>query len=752
METATSLPNLTVKKETRAASGAEDTTPPASSSSRPKTQGGLSSKVREVVDVFRENAILRTEISELQHEKMASSTRPGAEVPALELLSKEDLLAQNVELKRRLAAAFPKQDFEKDLLPLDEHGYEALLSKVHTRLGQVVNAVRLQSEASRRHDYTKVGEKGRDSVDAIFRITANLEKEMVAEQQLFKTMRLLRESREECSRLKVELKRTQSELHNTQNQVKMTEEIKKNLGVQLTDKTSQVVRLLNSNTKTINEYNRLKVSIESLQGVHDGSDQVKKMLLVQLRNAEHHKEHADLNAKQIRIWEKKMLGIENELGKRTYVVNDTSSTDIQKYNFIKDVPAAAKVRDFMTYITATDGYFPHFFLNDLSTKDANRCIEVMCSEFAGYYSETNRLMQLGRACVAPRLLDDDLEPATVWSRVCADARALLECEASTLWLVDGDTSWTLRADGTPHYMPVKGFHKAVVADREAIHLNDAYEDERFDREADKMKATRTGSILCQPVVFADPDHQADKPAKVVAILESVNKSAIGTTFFSRKDRLVHAQFANFAYACVRLARRRAQLANTNKRQKVVLAFGDNLLTFSDRPSMLLRRLEERMRELFDARKVSLCLNGDEHLTLCRRADQDDDPPVQSQVKISGIVGRVVTEKAKKPLVVHGAKHNPTYLERVDGAAEKGDMLVVAPIWTGSGADAMLSATLSWSSRPSGPDNLPLTADESPFQASCHGHQEALTALLFRVGTFVEKLSPCRERLPNWSLL
>ena len=30
----------------------------------------------------------------------------------------------------------------------------------------------------------------------------------------------------------------------------------------------------------------------------------------------------------------------------------------------------------MTYITATDGYFPHFFLNDLSTKEANRCIEV----------------------------------------------------------------------------------------------------------------------------------------------------------------------------------------------------------------------------------------------------------------------------------------------------------------------------------------------------------------------------------------
>ena len=44
-----------------------------------------------------------------------------------------------------------------------------------------------------------------------------------------------------------------------------------------------------------------------------------------------------------------------------------------------------------------------------------------------------------------------------------------------------------------------------------------------------------------------------------------------------------------------------------------------------------------------------------------------------------------------------------------------------------------------------------SASCAALQASCHGHQEALTALLFRVGTFVEKLSPCRERLPNWSL-
>merc|ERR1711904_440090 len=126
-----------------------------------------------------------------------------------------------------------------------------------------------------------------------------------------------------------------------------------------------VVRLLNSNNKIANEYNRLNVSIDSLQGVHDGTDQVKKMLLVQLRNAEHQKESADLSSKQIRIWEKKMKGIETDLKKRTYATTDTKN-GIQNYAFIKDVPAAAKVRDWMTYITATDGYFPHFFLNDLS--------------------------------------------------------------------------------------------------------------------------------------------------------------------------------------------------------------------------------------------------------------------------------------------------------------------------------------------------------------------------------------------------
>jgi hypothetical protein len=156
----------------------------------------------------------------------------------------------------------------------------------------------------------------------------------------------------------------------------------------------------------------------------------------------------------------------------------------------------------MTYITATDGYFPHFFLNDLSTKEANRCIEVLCREFAGYYTETNRLMDLGRNFVAPRLLDDDLQPVAVWKNVCDDARALLECEATTLWLVHGQIAWTLKADGTQHYMPLSGFHKAVVEEEAAIHLNDAYADDRFDREADRKKASRTGSILCQPVIYS----------------------------------------------------------------------------------------------------------------------------------------------------------------------------------------------------------------------------------------------------------
>jgi hypothetical protein len=140
------------------------------------------------------------------------------------------------------------------------------------------------------------------------------------------------------------------------------------------------------------------------------------------------------------------------------------------------------------------------------------------------------------------------------------------------------------------------------------------------------------------------------------------------------------------------------------------------------------------------------------MTLLKYADQDDDPPVQSQVmKGIGIVGAVVGKKMKKPLVVRSAKRDPRYSERIDAPAEKAEMIVVAPIWTGSGADGVLSATLSWSSRASGPDNLPLVADEGPFHALCHDHQKSLTALLFRVGTFVEKLSPCRDRVTNWTL-
>ena len=35
----------------------------------------------------------------------------------------------------------------------------------------------------------------------------------------------------------------------------------------------------------------------------------------------------------------------------------------------------------MKYLVATEGYFPHYYLNELSTAEANECLLMLCREF-----------------------------------------------------------------------------------------------------------------------------------------------------------------------------------------------------------------------------------------------------------------------------------------------------------------------------------------------------------------------------------
>merc|ERR1740138_239737 len=100
------------------------------------------------------------------------------------------------------------------------------------------------------------------------------------------------------------------------------------------------------------------------------------MLLVQLRNAEQQKAYADFSAKQIKVWENRMRAMELEVKKRMFTQDAKSEEEksqneeenkVGNYNFIMEKPTDAKVRDWMKYLAATEGYFPHYYLNDLST-------------------------------------------------------------------------------------------------------------------------------------------------------------------------------------------------------------------------------------------------------------------------------------------------------------------------------------------------------------------------------------------------
>lgn len=704
-------------------------------------------------------------------ERLATATRPTDTEDVGLRLQLEQARTENAELRRRLAAVAPEQ--ETELLPLNEAGYEALLSKVHRRLALLTQGVRHQSEANNRNNRAHVGAKGRDALDQVFRLTENLEREMTAEASLLACMRQQREKEEECTRLKRQVAKLRSDKAHLIKMVEAEKETKKAYKQQLEDKTNQVVQLMTSNTKLVREHERLKTSLDLLGDTNNseqGNDAVKRMLLVQLRNAEQQKAYADFSAKQIKVWENRMRAMELEVKKRMFTQDAKSEEEksqneeenkVGNYNFIMEKPTDAKVRDWMKYLAATEGYFPHYYLNDLSTPEANECLLVLCREFHGYHAECLRIQHCAKIFCSPSYLRD--APASsapvIWSRVVAQAASLVQCERTSLWIVDSteENVWTiltippapLEGRNVPTYtvqvMPLKGFLKVAVKDREGVHVDDAYKDPRFDRETDEAKVAegevRAQSVLTEPIIFGN---------QVVAVVEMINKCSVASTVFSPTDRVMLRSIAPMLYTTIRLARTSATQRMVEKRQKLVLQFGDDLLKHAnERPAAVLRLLSERVRELFCAKRVTLTLTMNDGFARCAFDETDDDAPPKllSAPKQNGLVGYQAGMHSKEPLVVHQARRDFRFSERIDVAAEGLDMVVVAPVFHRTGPiEAVHSATLSWSSR-QGPDGaLPLVVDDGLYQPGNPQHDAVLQSLLERIDMFLEHWQPSADRV------
>ena len=121
-------------------------------------------------------------------------------------------------------------------------------------------------------------------------------------------------------------------------------------------------------------------------------------------------------------------------------------------------------------------------------------------------------------------LEQSLDLEKTLQSVMAEARDLMQADRSTLWLIDKtrEELWSKvkSADGNSLIelrIPAdKGIVGYVASEGETLNIPDAYEDPRFNPDADKQTGYHTRTILCMPVF--------DSSGELIAVTQLINKA------------------------------------------------------------------------------------------------------------------------------------------------------------------------------------------------------------------------------------
>ena len=128
------------------------------------------------------------------------------------------------------------------------------------------------------------------------------------------------------------------------------------------------------------------------------------------------------------------------------------------------------------------------------------------------------------------LLGSTLDLNELLAMVLERVSAVMECDRSTLYLLDEDTNelWSKVAQGEHvHEIRLKlgeGLAGSVAKAGKSLNLKDAYQDVRFDGEWDRRTGYRTRSVLCVPL---RNQHQ-----RTIGVMQCLNKR---TGWFSSDD-------------------------------------------------------------------------------------------------------------------------------------------------------------------------------------------------------------------------
>ncbi len=147
-------------------------------------------------------------------------------------------------------------------------------------------------------------------------------------------------------------------------------------------------------------------------------------------------------------------------------------------------------------------------------------------------------------------------------------RELVVADRCTLWLVDEDANelWSKVAHGVDRIrIPLQsGFVGHAVKNNQAIIVDDAYQDSRFNPDVDKQTGYRTKAVLCIPIENSE--------GKIIGAYQAINKMTPEGKFLPRDIEYLYPCAASYSGKALEAAQHNYEIEQTQK--EIIYVMGE----------------------------------------------------------------------------------------------------------------------------------------------------------------------------------
>eukprot|EP01084_Bolivina_argentea_P001817 3360_1 len=266
-------------------------------------------------------------------------------------------------------------------------------------------------------------------------------------------------------------------------------------------------------------------------------------------------------------------------------------------------------------------------------------------------------------------ISSQTDPVDVAYIVIQETCKSLKCDRSSFFFVDGDFLELVIAKGVDSIRMPKtaGFAGLCATSGKMVNIEDAYEDDRFDRKWDKINNYRTKQILCCAIVD-------EQEKETIGVLQCINKN--NDTPFGAIDEALIGSLAHQIAVAMRYAIQMEEAKKATRQKDALISYIRSMNANSNVASLLFT-LNKAAQELLEADRCTFYTINHEAKSLHLI---NTDAAVDIVLKLSqGIAGTVATT-AKKINIPDCYKDNRFDQSFDKQTGYKTISMLVMPIW------------------------------------------------------------------------